>query len=79
VIALQRLGVVFVVADVAASLDFYLGRLGCAECFRGVAIEVPPTDFWYGLREFSLRDPDGNRLTFAEPQPLRASNAKASA
>ncbi len=33
---------------------------------RGVAIEVPPTDFWYGLREFSLRDPDGNRLTFAE-------------
>ena len=33
---------------------------------RGVAIEVPPTDFWYGLREFSLRDPDGNRITFAE-------------
>ncbi len=33
---------------------------------RGCPIEVPPTDFWYGLREFSLRDPDGNRLTFAE-------------
>lgn len=33
---------------------------------RGVAIEVPPTDFDYGLREFSLRDPDGNRITFAE-------------
>jgi uncharacterized glyoxalase superfamily protein PhnB len=34
---------------------------------RGAAIEVPPTDFCYGLREFSLRDPDGNRLTFAQP------------
>lgn len=34
---------------------------------RGVVIEVPPTDFDYGLREFSLRDPDGNRLTFAQP------------
>lgn len=33
---------------------------------RGCAMEVPPTDFWYGLREFSLRDPDGNRLTFGE-------------
>ena len=33
---------------------------------RGVAIEVAPQDFWYGLREFSLRDPDGNRLTFGE-------------
>lgn len=37
---------------------------------RGVAIEVPPTDFDYGLREFSLRDPDGNRITFAEEVPL---------
>jgi uncharacterized glyoxalase superfamily protein PhnB len=34
---------------------------------RGCAIEVPPTAFWYGLREFSLRDPDGNRITFATP------------
>jgi predicted enzyme related to lactoylglutathione lyase len=33
---------------------------------RGCAIEVPPTDFWYGLREFSLCDPDGNRITFGE-------------
>jgi catechol 2,3-dioxygenase-like lactoylglutathione lyase family enzyme len=33
---------------------------------RGVSIEVTPTDFDYGLREFSLRDPDGNRITFAE-------------
>ncbi len=115
---LTALAAVFVVADVAASLDFYVGRLGCVECFRvgdppefaalergalvlnlmpasrapagrgqgqvhvmvtgldalhaeivarGTQIEVPPTDFWYGLREFSLRDPDGNRLTFGEP------------
>jgi len=117
-IALRRLAAVFVVADVAASLDFHVGKLGCAECLRvgnppdyaavergalrldlmpaarapaargqgqvhvmvsdvdglhaefagkGGAVEVPPTDFSYGLREFSLRDPDGNRLTFAKP------------
>jgi catechol 2,3-dioxygenase-like lactoylglutathione lyase family enzyme len=33
---------------------------------RGCLFEVPPTAFWYGLREFSLRDPDGNRITFGE-------------
>ena len=114
---LRSLAAVLVVTDVAAAIEFYVGRLGCTECFRvgeppdyaaverealalnlmpaarapdsrgraqlhvmvqgldalhaefqqrGCAIEVPPTAFWYGLREFSLRDPDGNRLTFGE-------------
>ena len=31
---------------------------------RGCPIEVPPEDFSYGMRETSVRDPDGNRLTF---------------
>ncbi len=33
---------------------------------RGCPIEVPPEDFFYGMREMSLRDPDGNRITFGE-------------
>lgn len=33
---------------------------------RGCAIEVPPTDFAYGMREFSVRDLDGNRITFGQ-------------
>jgi hypothetical protein len=31
---------------------------------RGCASEVAPADFSYGMREMSVRDPDGNRLTF---------------
>lgn len=34
---------------------------------RGCPIELPPTDLPYGMREASVRDPDGNRLTFGEP------------
>ena len=33
---------------------------------RGCPIEVASTDFPYGMREMSIRDPDGNRLTFGE-------------
>ncbi|MGE0714497.1 MAG: bleomycin resistance protein [Alphaproteobacteria bacterium] len=33
---------------------------------RGCPIEMPPEDFSYGMREASVRDPDGNRLTFGE-------------
>jgi catechol 2,3-dioxygenase-like lactoylglutathione lyase family enzyme len=32
----------------------------------GFPIEVAPKDLSYGMREMSLRDPDGNRLTFGE-------------
>ncbi|WP_426955207.1 bleomycin resistance protein [Muricoccus radiodurans] len=31
---------------------------------RGQEIEVAPTDLSYGMREMSVRDPDGHRLTF---------------
>jgi len=123
---LRTLAAVVTVADVARSIDFYVQRLGCTECFRvgeppdyaaverealvlnlmpacrapdalgqaklhvmvtgldalhaecvqgGCSIEVPPTDFWYGLREFSLRDPDGNRITFAEETDKKATGA----
>ncbi|HEY4251706.1 MAG TPA: VOC family protein [Roseomonas sp.] len=33
---------------------------------RGVPIEMPLQDHPYGMREFSIRDPDGNRLTFGQ-------------
>jgi len=33
----------------------------------GCPIEVPPADFFYGMREMSVRDPDGNRITFGQP------------
>ncbi|MBM3549866.1 MAG: VOC family protein [Alphaproteobacteria bacterium] len=33
---------------------------------RDCPIEVAPEDFSYGMREVSVRDPDGNRLTFGE-------------
>lgn len=43
---------------------------------RGCAIEVPPEDFFYGMREMSLRDPDGNRITFGEESvPFTAPDA----
>jgi uncharacterized glyoxalase superfamily protein PhnB len=36
---------------------------------RGCPIEVAPEDFAYGMREMSVRDPDGNRITFGEEVP----------
>jgi catechol 2,3-dioxygenase-like lactoylglutathione lyase family enzyme len=33
----------------------------------GCPIEVEPTSFGYGMRECSVRDPDGNRITFGMP------------
>jgi uncharacterized glyoxalase superfamily protein PhnB len=36
---------------------------------RGCDIEVPPTDFFYGMREMALRDVDGNHITFGHPIP----------
>ena len=117
-VRLNAFAAVFTVGDVAASLGFFLGRLGFREHFRlgdppsyaiverdavsihlmpaseapetcgrssiyvfatdvdrlqrelqdlGCPIEVPPTDFFYGMREMSVRDPDGNRITFGQP------------
>ncbi len=36
---------------------------------RACPIEEPPADYDYGMREFSLRDPDGNRITFGQEIP----------
>jgi predicted enzyme related to lactoylglutathione lyase len=33
----------------------------------GCPIEVAPETFGYGMRECSVRDPDGNRITFGAP------------
>jgi catechol 2,3-dioxygenase-like lactoylglutathione lyase family enzyme len=33
---------------------------------RGCPIELAPFDTDYGMREMSVRDPDGNRITFGE-------------
>jgi hypothetical protein len=33
---------------------------------RGCPIETEPTDYEYGMRESSVRDPDGNRITFGQ-------------
>jgi catechol 2,3-dioxygenase-like lactoylglutathione lyase family enzyme len=33
----------------------------------GYPIEVAPQTFDYGMRECSVRDPDGNRITFGSP------------
>jgi catechol 2,3-dioxygenase-like lactoylglutathione lyase family enzyme len=40
-------------------LHTQLQELGCS-------IEVPPTDFSYGMREMSVCDLDGNRITFGQ-------------
>ena len=32
----------------------------------GCAIELAPLDLRYGMREMSVRDPDGNRITFGQ-------------
>jgi catechol 2,3-dioxygenase-like lactoylglutathione lyase family enzyme len=33
---------------------------------RGCPIESAPEDYFYGMREMSVRDPDGNRVTFGQ-------------
>lgn len=54
--SLGRSSVYVFTADVDA-LHAELLALGCP-------IEVAPADFSYGMRETSVRDPDGNRITF---------------
>jgi len=33
---------------------------------QGCPIEAAPADYPYGMREMSVRDPDGNRITFGQ-------------
>lgn len=60
------------VASVAASCRFHRRVLGfeCAQAehehLKDVAtIEWGPEAYWYGCREFSVRDPDGHHLIFS--------------
>jgi uncharacterized glyoxalase superfamily protein PhnB len=39
---------------------------------RGAEIALEPTDEPYGMRDFVVRDPDGNVLTFGCPLPQGA-------
>src|SRR5260370_40737644 len=41
-----------------------VGRLHPELQAMACPIELSPTDFFYGIREMSVRDPDGNRITF---------------
>jgi predicted enzyme related to lactoylglutathione lyase len=34
---------------------------------RGAAIQAPPQDYEYGLRDFVVEDPDSNLVTFGQP------------
>jgi GNAT superfamily N-acetyltransferase/catechol 2,3-dioxygenase-like lactoylglutathione lyase family enzyme len=42
---------------------------------RGVEVVSPPEDKPWGLREYTVRDPNGYRLRFGEPVMTRASTA----
>lgn len=46
----------------AADVDTLHNELRAAGC----GIEVAPTDLSYGMREMSVRDLDGNRITFGQ-------------
>lgn len=46
------------VQDIAGLHDDLVGR--------GCPIEVAPKDLAYGMREMSVRDPDGNRITYGQ-------------
>jgi uncharacterized glyoxalase superfamily protein PhnB len=43
---------------------------------RGAEIALKPTDEPYGMRDFAVRDPDGNVLTFGCPLPESAQSPK---
>ncbi len=43
---------------------------------RGAMIALEPTDEPYGMRDFALKDPDGNVLTFGCPLPEGAQPPK---
>ena len=45
-----------------ADVDRLHGELQALGC----PIEAPPADFFYGMREMSVRDSDGNRITFGQ-------------
>jgi uncharacterized glyoxalase superfamily protein PhnB len=56
----------------AASLSVFVG---CADeihrdlAARGARILKPPASYPYGMRDFDVLDPDGNRLVFGSSDP----------
>ena len=46
-----------------SNIDAYHARLAA----RGVEIAVPIGDRAYGMRDFTVADPSGNRLSFGQP------------
>jgi catechol 2,3-dioxygenase-like lactoylglutathione lyase family enzyme len=70
---LEKLTPNLIVADVERSLAFYRDRgrrhpdvLRCAEGPR--AGVLPLEKKWYGVTEFAFLDPDGDIITFAQPE-----------
>jgi catechol 2,3-dioxygenase-like lactoylglutathione lyase family enzyme len=57
---------IYVFAAGVDALHEELRLLGCP-------IEMAPKDLTYGMREMSVRDPDGNRLTFGEEVKIEKS------
>lgn len=55
------------VDDLAALYEKFVGR-GLAKPQDGASagLTMVPVDQTWGMREFSVRDPDGNRLTFGQ-------------
>ena len=55
-------GVVYIFCD---EVDDYCATLKA----RGALIQSPPQDQPYGMREFTVADPDGNHLVFGRHRP----------
>ncbi|HWL10791.1 MAG TPA: VOC family protein [Planctomicrobium sp.] len=53
-------GVVYIFCD---DVDNYYTQIR----ERGAVTDGPPHDYEYGIRDFIVRDPDGNQLTFGSP------------
>ena len=62
-------GAVVLIAD---EVDVYCATIRQ----RGATILAEPADQFYGLRDFVLRDPDGNILTFSTPLHNTAAHGK---
>jgi catechol 2,3-dioxygenase-like lactoylglutathione lyase family enzyme len=62
-------GAVVVFAD---EVDAYCSAIKA----RGAEIALEPTDEPYGMRDFVLRDPDGNVLTFGCSLPIGGESSK---
>lgn len=53
-------GAVYIFCD---EVNEYFAEIAC----RGALVVERPQNYEYGLRDFVVRDPDGNRLSFGAP------------